>query len=152
MPEVFHVTLVEILKSFKETLMQAYLDDPQWNKLVSLLQRVELDDNATASSRNPLNPPRNPLNPGRTDSANTENAGASETDPEDLDDRAKRLGLRFKLRHELVYYTNFNDGRERLCIPNSLEKDIFELAHDQQHHEGYHRTYNRIIQSLNMRH
>lgn len=63
-----------------------------------------------------------------------------------------RLELRFKLRDELIYYTNFDDKRERLCILNALEKEIFELAHDRQHHEGYHRTYDRIASFIYLRH
>lgn len=68
------------------------------------------------------------------------------------DDEGRKLGLRFKQRDGLIYYTNFDDGRERLCIPNSLEKQIFELAHDRQHHGGFHRTYDRITGSLYLRH
>ena len=68
------------------------------------------------------------------------------------DDEAKRIGLRFKLRNGLIYYTNFNDGRERICVPNSLEKHIFELAHNRQHHGGFHRSYDRIATSIYMRH
>ena len=70
----------------------------------------------------------------------------------DEDDEARRVGLRFKLRNGLIYYTNFNDGRERICVPNSLEKHIFELAHDKQHHGGFHRSYDRIVSSIYMRH
>lgn len=61
---------------------------------------------------------------------------------------SRDLGLHFKVRDGLIYYTNFNNGRERLCVPNALEKDIFQLAHDQQYHGGYHRTYKRIVASL----
>ena len=51
-----------------------------------------------------------------------------------------------------LYYTNFDEGRQRLCIPNVLEKEVFELAHDKQHHGGYHRTYDRIAGSVYLRH
>ena len=64
----------------------------------------------------------------------------------------RRIGLRFKLKDGLIYYINFDDGRERLCIPNSLEKEVFELAYDRQQHGGFHRTYDRIIGFIYMRH
>ena len=56
---------------------------------------------------------------------------------------ARMLRLRFCLRKHLIHYTNFDDGRERLCIPAALEKKVFEMAHDRQSHAGYHRTYER---------
>ncbi len=47
-----------------------------------------------------------------------------------IEDNSRRLSLRFKLRDDLIYYINFNDGRERLYIPNSLEKEVFYLAYN----------------------
>ncbi len=47
-----------------------------------------------------------------------------------IDDNSRRLSLRFKLRDDLIYYINFNDGREQLYIPNSLEKEVFYLAYN----------------------
>lgn len=75
-------------------------------------------------------------------------------EPEDLFDDLfdKRLGLRFKFREGLIYYTNFDDGRKRLYILNILEKEIFELIYNRQHHEGFHRTYNRIANSIYFKH
>ena len=64
----------------------------------------------------------------------------------------QKVGLRFKLREGLIYYTNFDDERERLYIPNALKKEVFELAHDRQHHGGYHRIYDRISNSIYLRH
>ena len=63
-----------------------------------------------------------------------------------------RLNIRFKLRDELIYYTNFNDGRERLCIFNALKREIFELTHDRQHYKEFHKTYDRIISFVYMWH
>ena len=64
----------------------------------------------------------------------------------------RRADLRFKLRDDLIYYINFNDDRERLCISKALETHIFHLAHDMQHHEDYHRSYDRIVNLIYMRH
>jgi len=40
------------------------------------------------------------------------------------------------------------DDRFRLCIPNNLEKEIFELVHDQQFYGGFNRTYARIVSTM----
>ncbi len=75
-----------------------------------------------------------------------------QTEQGDEDPADKPPGLRFSYRNRLIYYTDDIDGRERLCIPSALEKEIFELAHDKQHHSGFHRTYDRITASLFIRH
>ena len=72
---------------------------------------------------------------------------------EDINDnQTRRADLRFKLRDNLIYYINFNDNREKLCISKALKTHIFHLTHDMQHHENYHRSYDRIINSIYMRH
>nr|OMP83046.1 Retrovirus-related Pol polyprotein from transposon gypsy [Diplodia seriata] len=53
-------------------------------------------------------------------------------------------GLRFFLRNELIYYVDPEDGRHRLCIPSSVEQEVFQMAHDNQCHGGFWRAYNRI--------
>ena len=47
-----------------------------------------------------------------------------------IDNKVKRIRLRFKLYNRLIYYTNFNNKRERIYILNSLEKKIFKLVYD----------------------
>ena len=61
------------------------------------------------------------------------------------------MNFRFKLRNELIYYTNFDDDRKKLCISNALKREIFELIHDRQHYEKFHKTYNRVINFVYMR-
>ena len=55
-----------------------------------------------------------------------------------------RFDLRFKYRNDLIYFIAEND-RERFCISISLKQKIFQLIHDQTHHEDFHRTYDRIV-------
>ena len=38
--------------------------------------------------------------------------------------------MRFKLKNELFYYTNFNDKKEKLYIFNIFEKKKFEFAYN----------------------
>ena len=53
--------------------------------------------------------------------------------------------MRFKLKNELFYYTNFNDKKEKLYIFNIFKKEIFEFAHNRQHYKKIYQTYDRII-------
>ena len=66
--------------------------------------------------------------------------------------KIQKIDLRFKLREDLIYYTNFNNKRERLYILNLLKKKIFKLIYDRQHYKDYYRTYDRISNSIYLRH
>ena len=133
----FHVTLVEMSQDFKDRLGQEYTKDEQWNKVLEVVKKANKEAEASLPVQGPATKAGElPQLPVQTN----------------LNRTNRKLGLRFKLRNRLLYYTNFNNGRERLCIPNSLEKEIFKLAHDRQHHSGFHRTYERIVASLYLRH
>ena len=60
--------------------------------------------------------------------------------------------IQFFLRDNLIYYKDEYDDRERLCIPKSMEREVFDLAHDKRSHGGFHRTYEQIVGSYYMRH
>ena len=66
--------------------------------------------------------------------------------------KEEKSELRFKLREDLLYYTSHDDERERLCISEIINKKIFQLAHDRQSHENFHRFYDRIVSLIYMRH
>ena len=51
----------------------------------------------------------------------------------------------------LIYFINKDDGKERLCIPKELHKEVFQLAHDEQSHGGFYRTYQRLTNSIHKR-
>jgi hypothetical protein len=52
----------------------------------------------------------------------------------------------FTLKDGLIYYQQ--DGKDRLCMPQSMEKEMFHDVHDQQAHAGFHRTFERIVETL----
>ena len=56
-------------------------------------------------------------------------------------------GFRFQTKDGLIYLTS-EEGRERLCIPEALQQDVFKMAHDNNFHGGYYRIYDRIAPSL----
>ena len=57
----------------------------------------------------------------------------------------------FVLNDELIYYIDPVDARRRLCIPKTLEKDIFFIAYNEYAHAGFYRAYDTIIVSVYMR-
>ena len=67
-------------------------------------------------------------------------------------EKENRAALPFELGDGLIYHVN-SDGVRRLCIPehDSLIHDILQLGHDEIGHPGFHRTYERISQSLYIR-
>ena len=56
--------------------------------------------------------------------------------------------LHFAYWNDLIYYIDDVNEYECLCISACLEKKIFELTHDQQHHSEFHCTYDWIFSSL----
>lgn len=62
----------------------------------------------------------------------------------------EKRGIRFRLRDDLIYYVN-GEGRERLCIPESLEAEIFRIAYNLANHSGFYRTYNRLASLVYIR-
>ncbi|SLM41090.1 probable transposable element [Lasallia pustulata] len=65
-------------------------------------------------------------------------------------DNADQAVLPFELDEEgLIYHIN-GEGVRRLCIPehDNLIKDVLRLTHDEIGHPGFHRTYERITESL----
>ena len=58
--------------------------------------------------------------------------------------------IRFKLRNDLIYYT-FEKNKKRLYISTIIKQKIFRLIHDLNNHDNFHRTYDRIINSIYIR-
>ena len=40
------------------------------------------------------------------------------------------IDIRFKLRNDLIYYTNFDNNKKRLYIFNIFEQEVFKLTHN----------------------
>ena len=47
------------------------------------------------------------------------------------------MEIRFVFKNELIYYV-FTFNSDRFCILNALIQNIFELAYNKQHHNGFH--------------
>ena len=67
-------------------------------------------------------------------------------DHEDISD-----GMDFILKEDRLYYAPTGKV-PRLCIPWGMERDVFQLVHDQNHHCGFHRAYARAAGAVYIRH
>ena len=156
---VHHITLVEMVDDFKDRLRKAYQDEPHWAKILAMVKPKSdakdgdnpppaTGDNLPSLAMDVANLPPVAEDVGASPSTATSAATGAAAVPEAGGDASSsRPGLRFKYRNGLIYFTA-GDGRDRLCIPALLEQEIFQLAHDQTHHGGFHRTYDRIAPSV----
>jgi hypothetical protein len=55
-------------------------------------------------------------------------------DPMDGNEYNSPLGLRFFERYGLLFFRDFANGRDRLCVPPTLEQEVFEIAHNQHYY------------------
>ena len=115
---VYHTTLVEMSDDFKKRLIDAYGKDDQWKRILETIKRKE--------------------------DAIKERQGNQELVNQELP-----AGFRFRKHNDLIYSTTLDDvGRLRLCIPESMQQEVFEMAHDKNFHAGFHTTYARIAPSI----
>ena len=63
---------------------------------------------------------------------------------DNLEENAAKLP--YKMIDELLYFAD--EGRLRLCIPAPVEKEVFQLAHDELGHPGYARTHERLTDGI----
>ena len=52
------------------------------------------------------------------------------------------------MNDDLIYYIDLIDSCCHFCILKSLEKEIFQMTHDEHHHADFHWVYNTIVASL----
>ena len=126
----YHTILVELSTDFKERLTKAYADDPHWARIMDLILKSQARREIDTASSTAMVRYRDGL------------------DPLDGDEYNSPLGLRFFERHGLLYFRDFESGRDRLCIPTAMEKEAFEHAHDDHHHQGFDRCYDRLRSSV----
>ena len=126
----YHTILVELSPDFKQRLTAAYADDLHWSKIMDSVLKSQARRAVDASSSTVMVRYRDG------------------SDPLDGDECNSPLGLRFFERHGLLYFRDFEDGRDRLCIPTTMEKEVFEHAHDDHHHQGFDRCYDRLRGSV----
>ena len=147
----YHITLVEMSDDFKDRLKKAYREDTHWKKILDIIQPATAARANTATAPVKPSPAEGP--PPTSEQPQPPNASAeslSQPLPAVPRSEGQSSGIRFKLRDGLIYYTS-GDGRERLCIPEAMEGEVFNMAHDLANHGGFHRTYDRLSSSVYIR-
>jgi hypothetical protein len=86
-------------------------------------------------------------------SSTIENIVNERNDNEQNDENAKFVFKKLKTKinfalneNEIMYHINTNS--RRFCIFISIEREIFRLTHDENHHFKIHRCYDKIINIL----
>ena len=138
----YHVTLVEMSDDFKQRLKRAYAEDKHWSAILKMLNQ------RAASASRPTTEIPSTSNESTSEATVVAmpNTPVVEAEPGPTPPR----GLQFECRDELVYYLA-GDGKQRLCIPKAMQGEVFKLAHDQTHHGGFQRTYDRLCHSVYIR-
>lgn len=77
--------------------------------------------------------------------------GAASDDLDALNSTNHLRGINFVTREDLLYFVDPITQAEKLCIPSSMQQEVFEMAHDRHLHQGYHRAYERIQSSMFIR-
>jgi len=133
----YHTLLVELSPEFKQRLIAGYESDPHWRNILEMVlrsqERRRIDDGAALEGQAVVR-------------------YQDGVDPMDGDEFNSPLGLRFFERHGLLYFRDFANGRDRLCIPTSMEREVFEIAHDHHHHQGVDRCHDRLRASVYIHH
>ena len=60
-------------------------------------------------------------------------------------------GIDFILKKNQMFYAPYGKS-PRLCIPWALEKEVYRLVHDENHHCGFHRAYARAAGAVYIQH
>ncbi|SMY25220.1 unnamed protein product [Zymoseptoria tritici ST99CH_1A5] len=154
-------TVLSLSPEFISQVKHGYTLNRSWRRMLTVLETVLAEaDLAARQAANELPPTiqgpytrdgRLPLDPSAhssnrcTDGINARQLWRlldGETDP--AVDPGLREGLRFFLEDGLIYYVNPVNRQPRLCVPPSLQHEIFESAHDIRHHAGIQRCLDRI--------
>ena len=132
--ETYTGTVVELSSSFQTKLLKAY-KTKEWVQIWS-----ELDQKQAATAKQGRNKPTGLPTSGE----GTEVASQGKKPKRQHD-------TKFRMQDQLIYHVDLATSKERLCIPKSIMKEVFKLAHDNTFHMGYHRTFNAIVEGLYIR-
>lgn len=117
---------VEMAPKFKKSIMEGYRKEESWSQILALITNKT---KITVTRKNRA-------------------AGEGEVWQEVA--KPHGSGIDFHYRDGLIYHQEGRDedARERLCLPQALEGEIFSIAHDRSSHAGFHRCYQRIAETL----
>ena len=130
----YHVTLIEISNNFKQRFKDAYVVNKHWKKMLKVITSRQ-----RPSAVSEVIGERQPSD-----------AEEISTPPSTKIEKSLR-GIRFRLKDELVYYISKTKKKDRLCISAFMKQKIFRVVYDLNSHSGFHRIYDRLINSVYIR-
>ena len=125
----FSTTIIQISDEFKDRIKDNYQHNVKLKKVNKLLTQSGIPvDKPNLEADRDSNPPP-----------------AIDRSTADID---PPKGIQFLRRNGLLFNIDDIKNRERLCIPQALNKDVFEMAHNINCHTGFHRAYSKINKGL----
>jgi hypothetical protein len=131
---------VGLTDDFKQKLKEAYTTDIHFARVLTMLHQAAAEATKLHEVRE-----AEAMEPAQRDQPTT-------PAPEPSQQQENKLrGINFVERDNLLYHVDRVDNTERLCIPKSLLPEILKIAHDNNFHGVYHRTYDRIHATMFVR-
>lgn len=143
-------SLIAMSDEFKQRVIAGYAEETAWQDIIEMLkelaERVQDEEAPTPADQRGTAEDAHPAieaDPNQSDEA----PPATPAEPEATAAEYPTTGIDFELAPDGLLY-HIGGPHRRLCLPKSVEKDIFHLAHDDNQHSGIHRSYARIAESL----
>ena len=160
----YHIILMKMSDDFKKRLKTVYVSDTQWIKILAVIFPSASDqtENDNDSQTDDESPTSDNLSPSTESLAIDEfstssnlslsliNKPTNNKSPSSSELSSSR-DIKFRLRNDLIYYV-FEEEKNRLCISEIMKHEIFQMIHDLNNHENFHRAYDRLINFVYVRH
>lgn len=139
----YTTTLVEMSKSFQTRIVKGYQSDPSWTKTLDVLYAEDSRAEDGAKLQFVLGEEISMSMEAPSDRSETyTHFTTAAAIPEEAFDRQ---------RNRLVYHIDKATAVKRLCIPESVVKDILDIAHTAEGYLGFARCYERVATSWYIR-
>ena len=152
MPAIaYHITLVEMSDEFKQRLKTAYTSDTHWSKILAVISPAAASNSSPAATSNSSGAATAGAGDTVPPVADGGDPAAGEEQPGQVEENPPPRCSKFRLREDLIYYVS-GEGKDRLCIPEAMEQEVFRITHNLSSHVGFHRAYDRLVNSVYVRH
>lgn len=120
--EALHGTLIELSNGFQKELKKGYKAQKSWQAVLEVLNAIDKRHAIAFSIANTSGHPEN-CTPAH-------------------------CSIDFELREGLIFHVDKSTSQRKLCIPKSIEKEVFNMGHDQNAHAGLDQALLHISETL----
>ena len=121
---------------FKQQIINGYTQKNIWNKLISMLKNLTERSRRENAKSIPVTDAITPVTP----------VAVTGNDDGKRVPKKFKTSIDFELNEGLIYY--LSENKRRLCLPSSVEKNVFHLTHDENMHAGVHRCFNCLTKTF----